>query len=80
MNNFKRLIIGILFIAFSESAIQAQIWPFSSMIRFGNTVYCPIDSLLVQKITSTNFTIRKGDRESLYGSYNFSRQYRNFNL
>ena len=36
--------------------LSAQIWPYSPMIRLGNSVYYEIDSLSQEKITGTNLT------------------------
>lgn len=59
MKNFHRLLILLLVLITKISIGHAQIWPYSSMIRFGNTVYYPIDSLSVDKLTGTSISFDK---------------------
>lgn len=53
----KLTIIGIL-ILFSINT-YSQIWPYAPMDRFRNTVYYPIDSLKIDKLTGSNIVIDK---------------------
>jgi hypothetical protein len=39
--------------------LNAQIWPFGPLFRFGNTVYYSIDSLSENKLTGTNISFDK---------------------
>ncbi len=50
--HFKHTII-ILLVLYSIDG-NAQIWPFSPMIRFGNTVYYPVDSLKTSSLTGSS--------------------------
>jgi hypothetical protein len=46
--------IFIVLLVFNSINSIAQIWPISPMIRFGNTVYYPIDSLKTGNLTGTS--------------------------
>ncbi|MFO7658010.1 MAG: hypothetical protein R6W78_13185 [Bacteroidales bacterium] len=59
MKNFQRLLILLLALITKISIGHAQIWPYSPMIRFGNTVYYPMDSLSADKLTGTSILIDK---------------------
>ncbi len=59
MKILSKIIFGILFISISIYTIQAQIWPYSPMIRFGNTIYYPIDSISANKLKDTNLSFGK---------------------
>jgi hypothetical protein len=59
MKNFHRLLILLLVLITKFSNSHAQIWPYSPMIRFGNTVYYPIDSLSADNLTGTSISFDK---------------------
>lgn len=51
----KKLILKLLFLFFFIPNINyAQIWPFSPMVRFGNTVYYKLESKEKIELTGTN--------------------------
>jgi hypothetical protein len=50
--HLKHIIVFLLMLDSIDSI--AQIWPFSPMIRFGNTVYYPVDSLKTRNLTGTS--------------------------
>jgi hypothetical protein len=47
-------IMIMLVILLYSGKINAQIWIYSSMVRFGNTVYYPVDSLSVNRLRGTS--------------------------
>jgi|WetSurMetagenome_2_1015567.scaffolds.fasta_scaffold57835_1 hypothetical protein len=49
----------LLTILIGGPKLNAQIWPFAPMLRFGNTVYYNIDSLSDKKLSGTNIAFDK---------------------
>jgi hypothetical protein len=50
---------AIFTLLFNGLVLNAQLWPFTPMFRFGNTVYYKIDSLSEKNIRGTNITYDK---------------------
>lgn len=53
MKTFLRLTIVFTLLIVAQR-LDAQIWPFSPLFRFGNTVYYKVDSISENKLTGTN--------------------------
>ena len=59
MENPARLLIIVVILLLNVDTSQAQIWPVTPMLRFGNIVYYPIDSLSADKLTGTSISFDK---------------------
>jgi hypothetical protein len=68
MRIILKLILILTFIIWGPK-LKAQIWPFTPMLRFGNTVYYNIDSLSDKKLTGTNIAFDKKLANRFYDVY-----------